>query len=47
MKSRQQPPTPVEELDQDRRVERRMLWKGVLSALLVVVTVLIRQRYWI
>ena len=32
-------------LEHDRRVERRMLWKGLLSLLLIVVVIIVRQRY--
>lgn len=37
--------TPTEMLEHDRAVERRMLWKGVLSLLLVIVVIVVRQRY--
>ncbi len=37
--------TPTEELDTDRRREKRLFWKGVLSAVAVAVVVIVRQRY--
>jgi hypothetical protein len=37
--------TPAQELKRDRGIERRMLWKGLLSLAVVVVVVLVRQRY--
>ena len=37
--------TPTELLEKDRAVERHLLWKGVLSLLVVVLVVLVRQRY--
>ncbi|SHF54227.1 hypothetical protein SAMN05443575_0247 [Jatrophihabitans endophyticus] len=33
------------ELAADRRTERRMLWKGLLALLVVVVLVVLRQHY--
>jgi hypothetical protein len=37
--------TPEEMLEHDRGVERRMLWKGLLSLTLIAVVILVRQRY--
>lgn len=37
--------TPADELDADRRREKRLFWKGVLAALVTVVVVVVRQRY--
>jgi len=36
-----------EMFDHDRRVERRMLWKGALSLLIIAVVIVVRQRYLI
>ena len=35
----------AERLRHDRRAEQRLFWKGVLALLVVVLLVLIRQRY--
>lgn len=40
-------PTPEDELRTDRRREERLLWKGILSVLVVVAVVYVRQRYLI
>jgi hypothetical protein len=37
--------TPTEMLEHDRGVERRLLWKGVLALLIVVLVVVVRQHY--
>ncbi len=36
-----------EPLQQDRRVEARVLWKGVLALLGTVALALVRQRWWV
>jgi predicted nucleic acid-binding Zn ribbon protein len=38
---------PVRELERDRRQERRLLWKGLLALLVVVVLACVRQRYFV
>jgi predicted nucleic acid-binding Zn ribbon protein len=35
----------VEELATDRRREKRLFWKGILAAVVVVVVAVVRQRY--
>ena len=37
--------TPQEMLDQDRAFERRLLWKGLLSLLIITLVIVVRQRY--
>ena len=35
------------ELEQDRRAEARVLWKGVLALFGTVVLAFVRQRWWV
>lgn len=35
----------MNELDADRTVERRIFWKGLLSAAVVAAVIVVRQRY--
>ncbi len=37
--------SPGEELEKDRRTERRLLWKALVALLIVVVFAIVRQRY--
>lgn len=40
-------PTPYEELEHDRGVERRILWKALASLVVVLLVVYLRQRYFV
>ncbi len=45
--SRSEHDDPIEELEHDRRMERRLLWKGLLALLVVVLVAWLRQHYFV